>query len=77
MHTIRCVHCGQDVCVPDLAFCPICGITLWDKTAEFSKKHLSRCAIRINPYVHTGRKRGRPSKAELWAIHGFDIENDK
>ena len=77
MQSCRCIHCKEEMLIPDVSKCPFCNKILRDETPEYSKKHLQRCAMAVHPYIYSERKRGRPSRDELWAIHGFDIENDK
>lgn len=77
MQSYLCSHCGMTLMIPDYSRCPVCNLNLLDKTSEFSKKHLLRCASKYNPYIYSKRKRGRPSRDDMWVDHGLDVENDK
>lgn len=77
MQSCRCIFCDREFAVPDVCRCPFCYKDLKNATEEFCRKHIRNCSGRESSYKYTGRKRGRPSRDELWAMHGIAIENDK
>ena len=44
--------------------CPYCNKALEGYTPEMVMKHISSCHRRINPYIYSNRKRGRPTNRE-------------
>jgi len=44
--------------------CPYCNKDLTGYSSEMVVKHLASCHRRINPYVYSNRRRGRPSNKE-------------
>lgn len=44
--------------------CPYCNKDLSGFTDEYIRKHTARCSTRLNPYVYSERKRGRPTNRD-------------
>jgi len=43
MIQIRCPMCGEEVMVPEVLVCPLCGLDLRRYTEEHAIKHVRRC----------------------------------
>jgi len=44
--------------------CPYCNKDLTGYSSELVLKHIASCHLKINPYIYSNRRRGRPSKKE-------------
>lgn len=44
--------------------CPYCNKDLSGYSSELVLKHIASCHRRINPYIYSNRKRGRPTNRE-------------
>lgn len=65
MYTYTCPDCGSQHLLQDVLICPFCLKFVGDTTPEYIHKHMKKCSVRLNPYIYSKRKRGRPSKEEV------------
>ena len=75
MHDYECECCHKHVKLPNALRCPFCNKDMTFYTDAYTRKHISKCAIHLNPYVYSERKRGRPKKEEYIA-HQEEILNE-
>ena len=73
----RCKKCGEEEFFPEICKCPYCNKNLEECSPEHAAKHVRKCALKLNPYMYSERRRGRPSRADIWRECGLNIENDK
>lgn len=71
MHEWRCIPGGNHEILPNVLRCPFCNKDMSASTDEYSRKHIRKCAYRLNPYVYGKNPRGRPSKQKVAETFGL------
>ena len=71
MHELICIPGKDREILPNVLRCPFCNKDTSKASDEYARKHVRKCAYRLNPYVYGKNPRGRPPKTKVMETLGI------